>query len=67
MTWSSDEYQNSSEAKSSTFVMALSIIAFIVKVKSNENLVGCNRNFVHGGLRMSPSDQKHNSKFKISI
>lgn len=31
-TWSSDEYQNGSEAGSSTFVMALSIIAFIVKV-----------------------------------
>ena len=30
--WSSDAYQSGSESGSSTFVMALSIVAFIVKV-----------------------------------
>lgn len=32
VTWSSDEYQNSGESGSSTFVLAISIIVFIVKV-----------------------------------
>jgi hypothetical protein len=32
VTWSSNDYQNTGESGSSTFVMALSIISFIVKV-----------------------------------
>lgn len=35
VTWSSEEYQNSGESGSSTFVLALSIVVFIVKVDIN--------------------------------
>jgi hypothetical protein len=31
-TWSSDEYQNSGASGTSTFVLTLSIISFIIKV-----------------------------------
>jgi hypothetical protein len=33
-TWSSDEYQQSGSSSSSTFVLTLSIISFIIKVNS---------------------------------
>ncbi len=46
-TWSSDEYQNSGASGTSTFVLTLSIISFIIKVLILVNLACSNNNFVY--------------------
>ena len=48
-TWSSSEYQEGGASGSSTFVMVLSIINFILKVKAFVMVVDCDRSVVLDG------------------
>lgn len=57
-TWSSSEYQNNGASGSSTFVMAVSIINFIIKVGCVYKVVCGDNNTVFDGHRVQIIDKK---------
>ena len=57
-TWSSSEYQNNGSSGSSTFVMAVSITNFIIKVGWVYKVVRGDNNIIFDGHRVQIIDKK---------